>query len=112
MGHSVQVHCDWAIQAEGHSDHIPSKARARSTVISLNRLSVGCGTTPRRQLRDLIDFPFGEHVNVLSDYKETVPENYYKCLHSHCSHVTDMLIECLQNYISQALLKCMHVHCP
>ena len=33
------------------------------------------------------------------------------CLHSHCSHVIDMLIKFHQNHISQALLKCMHVHC-
>ena len=32
-------------------------------------------------------------------------------LHSHCSHVTDPLITFCQNHISQALLKCMHVHC-
>ena len=39
-------------------------------------------------------------------------KNFFKFLHSHCSHVTDMLITFRQNHISQALLKCMHVHCP
>ena len=35
-----------------------------------------------------------------------------KILHSHCGHATDMQIKFHQNHTSQALLKCMHVHCP
>ena len=33
-------------------------------------------------------------------------------LHSHCSHITDMLIKFRQKSISQPLLKCIHVYCP
>ena len=56
------------------------------------------------------DFPNGGHVNVLSDYKETVPEKTLKFRHSHCNQISDMLIKCRQTQISLALLKCKHVN--
>ena len=46
-----------------------------------------------------VSFPTGGHVNVLSDYKETVPEKINKFLHRHCSHVTDLLIKFRQPHI-------------
>ena len=49
---------------------------------------------------------------MLSDYKETVPENSFTFLHSHCSHVTDMLITFRQNHTSQALKMHAYMHCP
>ena len=56
-----------------------------------------------------VSFPSGGHVNVLSDYKETVFEReniFYTA-------AAVMSLMCFrQNHIYQALLKCMHVHCP
>ena len=50
--------------------------------------------------RSTVSFPIGGHVNVLSDYNETVPENLL-FLHNHCSHVTDMVITfCQKTHIS------------
>ena len=49
-------------------------------------------------------------VNVLSDYKESVHE--FSFPHSHCSHVTDMLVKFRQNDIPLGLLKCKHMCCP
>ena len=58
------------------------------------------------------DFIIGDHVAVLSDYKETVPENFFNFLQSHCSHVTDMLIKYRQNCIPLVLLKCNQMRRP
>ena len=44
-----------------------------------------------RRAQSTVDFPIGDHVNVLSDYK------------------LDLRIKFRQKSISQALLKCMHV---
>ena len=55
--------------------------------------------------------PNGGQGNVLSDYKETVPEKNLQFLHSHCNRVTDMLIILCHNHIPLALLKCKHVRC-
>ena len=33
--------------------------------------------TPGSQAQSTVDFPIGGHVNVLSDYKETGPENFF-----------------------------------
>ena len=50
-------------------------------------------------------FLIGGHVNVLSDYKETVIEIFFistQSLHAVMTHVTDMLTKFRQNHISQA----------
>ena len=44
---------------------------------------------PVIRAQSTVDFPIGGHVNVLSNYKETVNCNF----NSHYSHVTDMLIQ-------------------
>ena len=59
-------------------------------------------------LEDTVGVTIGGHVNVLSDYKETISEKRFKFLHSHCNNVTDMLIKSRQNHIP--LLKCKHVY--
>ena len=68
---------------------------------------VGIYEHPRAQRT--VDFPIGGHVNILLDYKETVPEKYQ---HSQCNRVIDMLITCCHNHIPLALLKCRHVCGP
>ena len=52
---------------------------------------------PLIRAQSTVDFPFGGHVNVLSDYKETGPEKKNTFRHKS---------------IPQALLKCMHVYYP
>ena len=51
--------------------------------------------------RSIVDFPIGDHVNVLSNYKETVSEKNLKCLRSHYKYnrVTDILIKFRPNHI-------------
>ena len=53
-----------------------------------------------------VAFPIGGHVNVLSDYKETVPEKIVLISTEslHCSRVTDTLIKFRQNHKSQKIL--------
>ena len=53
----------------------------------------------------------GGHVNVLSDYKKTLPSKIRKIFHSNCYHLIDTLTKFYQNHIPPALLKRPDVRC-
>ena len=54
----------------------------------------------------------GGHVNVLHDYKNTLPSTFLKVFTSRCHHPTDMLVEFCQNYTFLTLVICLYVRYP
>ena len=63
-----------------------------------------------RRTHGTFDFAIGGHINVLSDYKETVTEK--KILHGHCNHVTDMPINLVSKSHSSDSLKMQEYALP
>ena len=59
-----------------------------------------------------VTFPFGDHVNVLHDYKKTGPSTILKLLTCRCRHLIDILVEFSQNNIFLTLLKCLNLPYP
>ena len=55
-------------------------------------------TKKHSRSQSIIDFPFGGHVNVLSDYKEIVPAKKGKFLQSQGSHYANYTMPKTRHY--------------
>ena len=69
-------------------------------------------TVPSMVSCSFVYHSIGGHVNVLHDYKKTLPSKILKFLTCRYHHFIDMLIEFSQNLKFLTLLKWLSVSCP